>query len=56
LTGERKKRILAGKSKQAEIPSKESIMKKYRVKLSEEQRQQLEQEVKTGKRPARQRN
>jgi transposase len=29
-------------------------MKKYRVKLSEEQRRQLEQEVKAGKRPAHQ--
>jgi transposase len=29
-------------------------MKKYRVQLSQEQRQQLEQEVKTGKGPARQ--
>lgn len=29
-------------------------MKKYRVKLSQEQRQQLEQEVKTGSGPARQ--
>jgi Homeodomain-like domain len=29
-------------------------MKKYRVQLSQEQRQQLEQEVKTGKSPARQ--
>src|SRR5438477_3127725 len=54
FAGERKKRILAGKLKQEDIPSKESRMKKYQVKLSKDQRQHLEQEVKTGQGPARQ--
>jgi transposase len=54
LTGERLKGILEGKLKPEEPTNKESRMKQYQVGLSQEQRQQLEQEVKTGKGPARQ--